>query len=117
MPPQVNPLRLNPLQLKTLALLQELAKAPDAARKEADGSVTVFGFPQPHGDHFHIGRHIVLRRDANGLFLEAPWTALARKGLAVTQFPVAITLTPEALAYETGVREKILHGGHDEASA
>ena len=26
MPPQVNPLRLNPLQLKTLALLQELAR-------------------------------------------------------------------------------------------
>lgn len=112
MPAKLNPKRLNPLQLKTLALLQELAKVDSAARQEADGSVTVFGFPPPHGDHFHIGAHVVLRRDANGLFMAAPWAALARKGLAVADFPQAITLTPEALAYETGLKQQILRGGN-----
>ena len=113
MPPKLNPKRLNPLQLKTLALLQALAKHADAARHEPDGAVTVFRFPQPHGDHFHIGAHIVLRRNANGLFMAAPWLALARKGLAQADFPRSITLTPEALAYETGVGDQILHSGSD----
>ncbi len=113
MPPRINPKRLNPLQLKTLALLQALAKNADAARHEPDGAVTVFRFPAPHGDHFHIGADVVLRRDANGLFMAAPWQALARKGLAVTDFPRSITLTPEALAYETGVCDQILHSGGD----
>jgi hypothetical protein len=34
-----NPLNLNPLQLKTLTLLQALALLPDAKPGEAEGSV------------------------------------------------------------------------------
>ena len=41
MPPKRNPLQLNKLQLKTLTLLQELAKLPDMATPNAEtGEVT-----------------------------------------------------------------------------
>ena len=52
-------------------------------------------------------------RDASGLYNEAVWKALERKGLARAAFPQVIALTPQGLAYETGVRREILHtGGH-----
>ena len=107
-----NPLKLNKLQLKTLTLLQELARLPDMATPNADtGEVTVTGFPPPHGNHFHMGRFVVLARDATGLRNEAVWRALTRKQLAHGYFPTAITLTPAGIAYETHMRDAILHGG------
>jgi hypothetical protein len=113
MPPKSNPLQLNTLQLKTLAILQELAGVDGWARPdEATGAVTILGIPHPHGDHFHVGARVVMSRDATGLANEGVWKALERKGLAKdAQFPQQITLTPEGVGYDTGVAEQILHGG------
>jgi hypothetical protein len=108
MPPKKNPLGLNPLQLKTLTLLQALAVLPEHGRTTEEG-VIVTNMPQPHGDHFHLGDAVVVTRDASGLFNEAAWTALARKGLIKSHFPVAAVLTPLGRDYETGIREQILH--------
>jgi hypothetical protein len=112
-PTKKNPLGLNALQLKTLTLLQELARlngrpAPDSP----EGHILVSGLPNPHGDHFHMGEAIVLSRDASGLANEGAWAALERKGLIKAMFPVAAVLTPAGIAYDTGLRELILHRGH-----
>src|SRR5690606_21448323 len=109
-----NPLNQTPLQLKTLTLLQELARLEGhAAPADEPGHVLVSNLPQPHGDHFHLGASIVLSQDATGLGNEAVWVALQRKGLIRSQFPVAAILTPAGLGYETGLRDRILHRGHD----
>src|SRR5882672_6805721 len=113
MPSKKNPLSLNALQLKTLVLLQELARldgrpAPDSP----EGHILVSGMPNPHGDHFHLGEAIVMSRDATGLANEGAWAALERRGLIKAMFPVAAVLTPAGIAYDTGLRELILHRGH-----
>lgn len=115
MPPKRNPLRLNNLQLKTLAILQELARDPAITRREeATGGIQITAIPAPHGDHFHVGDKVVMARDATGLGNEGVWLALIRKGLAgAGAFPSTIVLTPAGLGYDTGVAESILHGsGH-----
>ena len=115
MPPTRNPLKLNKLQLKTLAILQELAGDPGITRRdEASGGVHITAIPAPHGDHFHVGARVVLSRDATGLANEGVWLALVRKGLASAgAFPHTIALTPAGLGYETGVADSILHqAGH-----
>jgi hypothetical protein len=113
MPPKHNPLNLNALQLKTLTLLQELARSPDHATAMGDGGVSVSGMPQPHGDHFHLGAALVMARDATGLSNPGAWAALERKGLIKSQFPHGAVLTPAGLAYDTGLADVILHrGGH-----
>lgn len=110
MPPRTNPLRLNPLQCKTLAILQQLARSPATATARPDGGATITSFPPPHGDHFHVGDAVVMGRDATGLRNEGVWKALARKGLARdAHYPLSITLTAEGIAYDTGTAEKILH--------
>ena len=110
MPPKRNPLNLNPLQLKTLTLLQALAGIEGhVIRKEEDGSVLVAGIPAPHGDHFHLGDATVASRDATGLGNQAAWVALERKGLIVSHFPQGATLKAEGLAYDTGLADVILH--------
>lgn len=108
MPPKKNPLGLNPLQLKTLALLQALARLPEHGREEESG-VMVANLPPPHGDHFHLGDAVVLTRDASGLFNAAAWVALERKGLIKSYFPAAALLTAAGQAYETGLAGSILH--------
>lgn len=110
MPPRINPLRLNRLQLKTLAILQELASDPAVARRdEASGGVQITAIPAPHGDHFHVGSKLVLARDATGLANQGVWLALIRKGLASAgAFPNTIVLSPAGLGYETGVADSIL---------
>jgi hypothetical protein len=109
MAPKRNPLNLNPLQLRTLTLLQELARLPDYSRPgEEPGCVTLTRLPHPHGDHFHIGESVVATRDATGLRNPAVWAALERKGLIRSSPPTAI-MTPLGLGYETGLRETILH--------
>lgn len=110
MPPRRNPLKLNPLQLRTLTLLQELARAPDYARPgEEPGSVLITSLPRPHGDHFHLGEAVVAARDATGLANPAVWTALERKGLVRKGAAGGALLTAEALSYDTGLRQAILH--------
>ncbi|MCW5749463.1 MAG: hypothetical protein KIT36_24950 [Alphaproteobacteria bacterium] len=109
---KLNPLNLNKLQLKTLTLLQELARHPDIARTDtASGNVTIDELPNPHGNHFHIGPRVVMASDATGLHNPSVYVALARKGLvAPTGMVEAPTLTPAGLAYDTGLRDAILHG-------
>ena len=108
MPPKKNPLGLNPLQLRTLTLLQALARLPEHAREEKDG-LLVANMPPPHGDHFHLGDAVVMTRDASGLFNEAAWIALERKGLIRSRFPEGALLTRAGQDYETGLADAILH--------
>ena len=111
MPPRNNPLRLNKLQLKTLAILQELARQPESSTPDEEtGEVLISNLPHAHGNHFHVGGSQVKARDATGLRNEAVWSALHRKGLAKSGFPMAIMLTPDGLDYDTGIREKVLIG-------
>jgi len=109
-----NPLKLNPLQLRTLTVLQALANVPEAAADGPEaGEITISRFPQAHADHFHLGDAVVMGRDATGLFNQAVWHALERKGLARADWPETITLTAAGLAYDTGEARSILHrSGH-----
>jgi hypothetical protein len=111
MPPKINPLKLNGLQLKTLTLLQELARDPrTCSRDEASGETLITMIPQLHGNHLHVGRRVAMAKDASGLWNPAVWNALERKGLAVGNYPIAIRLTADGVGYETGLRDKILYG-------
>ena len=112
MAPKRNPLNLNPLQLKTLTLLQALSHLPDHAKEQSEG-VLVANMPPPHGDHFHLGDATVAASDATGLENENVWNALARKGLIKAAWPDQIALTPEGVAYDTGIADQILHKGAD----
>ena len=110
MPQKKNPLKLNALQLKTLTVLQQLARTPMfATTDEESGEVMIRHMPRPHGDHFHCGDAVVMSKDATGLHNQNVWNALQRKGLARSLFPDAISLTAEALDYDTGLAEQILH--------
>lgn len=113
MPPKTNPAKLNPLQLKTLTLLQAIARVPGAAAATANGEIVITQFPSAHGDHFHLGNAIVDGKNATGLYNEAVWNALSRKGLARSEYPHRIALTHEGLAYDTGMAGEILRqSGH-----
>jgi hypothetical protein len=109
MPPKQNPLKLNPLQLRTLTVLQALARLPDASSRGPNaGDVTIERFPQAHGDHLHLGDAVVSAKDITGLYIDKVWHALERKGLARADWPHRITLTQTGLDYETGLAEEIL---------
>src|SRR6266699_3689016 len=95
MPAKRNPLNLNPLQLKTLTLLQELARiaGKPAADDDAPGGLAITELPHAHGDHFHLGEAVVASRDATGLRNPGVWAALERKGLIRPKLPEAVVLT------------------------
>jgi hypothetical protein len=114
MPPKINPAKLNPLQLRTLTLLQAIAQIPGASNPTPEGDTAITQFPHAHGDHFHLGDATVAAQDATGLENENVWNALARKGLIKAVWPDSIALTPEGVAYDTGIADQILHkgGGH-----
>jgi hypothetical protein len=113
MPPKPNPAKLNPLQLRTLTLLQAIARIPDASSLTPEGDIVITAFPHAHGDHFHLGDATVSARDATGLENQNVWNALARKGLIKAEWPHQIALTPVGVAYDTGIADQILHtGGH-----
>src|SRR5260370_29059452 len=110
MPPRKHPLNPTPVQLRTLTLLQELARLPDYSRPgDEPGSALITGLPHPHGDHFHLGAAVVASRDATGLRNPAVWAALQRKGLISSMHPSDAVVTPLSLVYATGLRETILH--------
>jgi len=112
MAPRTNPLKLNPLQLRTLALLQELATLPEYATPVPEsGGARLSQLPGAHGDHFHVGHKVVASRDATGLRNASVWAALERKGLVEGQFPYSVAITKEGLAYDTSGAGHILHGG------
>lgn len=109
MPPKQNPLKLNPLQLRTLTILQVLARDPNAARSgPGTGEITIERFPQPHDSHFHLGDGVVATKDASGLYNENVWHALERKGVARAEWPHRITLTAPGLTYDTGLFGELL---------
>jgi hypothetical protein len=113
MPPKTNPLKLNALQLKTLTLFQELATMEGyGSPTEQEGHVMISRLPHPHGDHFHLGAYVVRSQDASGLGNESAWVALQRKGLIQSLFPMGCVLTPAGAAYETGIKNEILHPSH-----
>ncbi|MEQ8666346.1 MAG: hypothetical protein RIC16_11550 [Rhodospirillales bacterium] len=104
MPPKTNPLKLNKLQARTLALAQVIARDPSLARTdEASGDVTILNLPRAHGDHVHVGPFVVSTRDISGFTNPAVWTALSRKGLARADDPVTVTLTRKGVDYDTGL--------------
>ena len=110
MPPKRNPLNLNPLQLKTLTLLQELARiAGKPTPEEEESGVAITELPHAHGDHFPLGEAVVAARDATGLRNPSVWAALERKGLIRPKLPEAVILTPLGQEYDTGLRDAILH--------
>ncbi|KAA0688720.1 hypothetical protein [Azospirillum brasilense] len=108
MPPKKNPANLNPLQLKTLTLLQELARLEQKPVEGEEGAFQVTNLPHAHGNHFHLGSAVVASRDATGLTNEAVWTILERKGM-LRRDPGYGVVTAEGMAYETGLRDSILH--------
>ena len=115
--PKKNPLNLNPLQLKTLTLFQALSQMEGVAKPYEDpsgepGHIMISGMPRPHGDHFHLGHYIVRAQDASGLANESVWVALERKKLIKSLFPSACVLTPSGAAYDTGIKDQVLHEGH-----
>jgi len=113
MPPKANPAKLNPLQLRTLTLLQAIAKLPDAGKLTPEGDTAILAFPHAHGDHFHLGDAVVAASDATGLENQNVWNALARKGLVKAEWPHQIALTPAGVGYDTGIADQVLrHGGH-----
>ena len=110
MPSKRNPLNLNALQLKTLTLLQELARvAGKPASDDEPGGLAITELPSPHGDHFHLGEATVAARDATGLRNPSVWAALERKGLIRPKLPEAVILTPLGQQYDTGMHDAILH--------
>lgn len=110
MPPKLNPLKLNPLQLRTLTLLQRLARDPQSAGTgPGRGEMTIERFPAAHGAHLHLADRVVSAKDASGLFNDKVWHALERKGLARSDWPHRITLTPSGLAYDTGLGDDFFH--------
>ena len=102
--PKNNPLKLNPLQLRTLTLLQVLAHdsggrsdRPGGGRNHHQPLSARARGPFPSG---RCGRDGERRHRACSI--EAVWHALDRKGLARADWPQAVTLTPAGLAYDTG---------------
>jgi len=113
MPTKRNPLHLNALQLRTLTLLQELARLGEYSRPGDEPDSIVVRPPNPHGDHFHLGDAVVATRDASGFRNPAVWVALERKGLIRSLYPDGAILTPVGLGYDTGLRDRTLHkSGH-----
>ncbi|MEP4380156.1 MAG: hypothetical protein ABJ215_09655 [Alphaproteobacteria bacterium] len=105
--PRPNPLKLNKLQLRTLALLQVLGRdeRSSMAGPETD-TVTITQLPQVHGDHVHVGPFTVSARDASGFANPAVWVALERKGMARHDASGTV-LTAEGLAYDTGLADRL----------
>ncbi|HAA92566.1 MAG TPA: hypothetical protein DCS82_06610 [Rhodospirillaceae bacterium] len=109
MPPKKNPLRLNKLQLRTLALAQVMAADETlSSRNDDTGEVTLLQLPRPHGNHVHIGRFVVSARDVSGFTNPAVWKALERKELARAEDALTIVITSTGVEYDTGLSDRFL---------
>lgn len=100
---RINPLKLNKLQLRTLVLTQILARSQSDEAWNKDGSITIQSLPHAHGDHVHIGEHVVHLSETTGFANRAVWSALARKGLVASKDVPPIVLMREGLDYDTGL--------------
>lgn len=103
------PAKLNALQGKTLALLQQLAKHPDSSAV-IDGSadIKITRLPHAHGDHMHVGDFVVAARDASGLNNPSVWMALVRKGMVREGWKAEIVITEAGLAHITGLENRFM---------
>ena len=105
-----NPKKLNGLQLRTLAILQAIARQPAFADSpDQDGTVSIHTLPHRHGDHLHVGAALVSARDATGLDNQNVMNALARKGLLRHGAAGLPSLTLEGRNYRTGIDAAVLH--------
>jgi len=103
---QTKSAKLNPLQNKTLIILQILAKDPEsstALNESNDRKIT--RLPHAHGNHMHVGEFVVSSKDASGLTNKSVWVALARKGMVRENWEEEIILTAEGLAFSTGLEK------------
>lgn len=101
--------RLNALQTRTLALLQEMARDADIGRRQdAAGEVEIALAVHGHRDHVHIGRFTVSSRFASGLANPNVLAALERKGLIRNETPERAILTAAGLAFDTGIADRML---------
>lgn len=109
MPPKKNPLKLNKLQLRTLALAQVIAADDELAKRdEATCDVVLLKLPHAHGNHVHVGRFVVSAREVSGFTNPAVWKALSRKELARVDDSLTVTITAAGVAYDTGLSERFL---------
>ena len=108
MPIRKNPLRLNKLQLRTLALTQLMANDKEFSETNpGDGEVTVSTLPSPAGGTVQIGSIAVSARDASGLSNPVVWKALERKGIIRFDSSLRIVVTATGLNYDTGLGDKL----------
>ncbi|WP_169568057.1 hypothetical protein [Sneathiella limimaris] len=102
-------IKLNPLQSKTLVLLQVLAKDPNSSMPiEGSEDVRITSLPHAHGNHMHVGPYVISSKDATGLDNPAVFVALARKGLIQESYENGIVITAEGLAFSTGLEDKFM---------
>ena len=106
-----NPQKLNALQLRTLAILQAIARQQTMADPpDQDGTVSIHTLPHRHGDHLHIGAAVVSARHTTGLGNPNVLNALARKGLLRHGSGGLPSLTLQGRDYPTGIVATLLHG-------
>jgi hypothetical protein len=109
MPVRKNPFKLNKLQLRTLALAKVLALDPKTGHEDpVTGDIALMVLPQGHGNHVHVGEFTFSSKDVSGFSNAAVWAILERKGLAKAAGPMGISLTADALEYNTGIDEKFM---------
>ena len=102
---KTNPLKLNKLQLRTLAIAQLLAASSENSYQDhLNGDATILYLPPLHGDHLHISGNVIKSGDISGFTNPSVWEALERKGLARNDL-VAVALTDLGLIYNTGVKD------------
>ena len=111
MPPKNNPLKLTRCNCARSPFCRRSHAFPVRRPGGSQGEITIEQFPNPHGDHFHVGDVVVASKDATGLYNEKVWHALQRKGVARADWPHNLTLTSAGVAYNTGLDDEILHRG------
>ena len=99
-----NPLHLTPAELKTLALIQELARRDESvwAMDNVDGDQRVNLRFQPHNDVCYFGHLAVPAEEASIVLQNDVWLNLETKGLAKGHAQESATITQAGKTYPTG---------------
>lgn len=107
--PPTKKIKLNPLQSKTLILLQILARDAESSAPVADSEdIRITQMPHGHGNHVHVGQYVVSAKDASGLENPAVWAALVRKGFVRENWQTEIVIKATGLAFSTGLENKFV---------
>jgi len=96
-------IKLNALQVRTIALMQQLALYDETSVDHVSGGREITAIPEPSGGHVQYGELTVTSTFASGLANENVWKALQRKGLIEAKYPDELTVLPAGLTYETGL--------------